>query len=101
MTNDLLQFTHSLIHSLTHLRTYSFTHILIYAFTLWSTKIDQSMQNKANFMENRVDVSYDKSRGYENTHPVFSPKIPNPISPGVQMNLTPVKTTHYALLTTN
>jgi len=52
-------------------------------------------------MENRVDVSYDKSRGYENTPPVFSPKIPNPISLSVQMNLSPYISMNYEPRTMN
>jgi len=58
------------------------------------------MQNKPNFMENRANVSYGISKGYENAPPIFGPKIPNPISPGAQMNLTPYITTHYAPRTT-
>ncbi len=42
-------------------------------------QIDQSMQNKPNFMKNRMNVTYDKSKRYENAPPVFGPKIPNPI----------------------
>jgi len=59
------------------------------------------MQNKPNFMKNPVFVSYDKSNGYENAPLVFSPKIPNPISPGVQMNLSPYKSMNYELRTMN
>jgi len=59
------------------------------------------MQNKPNFMKNQANVTYDKSKRYENAPPIFSPKIPNPISPGVQMNLTSVHTTSYQLPVTN
>jgi len=59
------------------------------------------MQNKPNFMKNPANVSYHKSRSYKNTPPVFSPKIPKPISPSVQMNLTLAQITSYHLPVTN
>ncbi len=59
------------------------------------------MQNKPNFMKNPPNVSYDKSNGYENAPPIFSPKIPKPISPGVQMNLSPYISTNYEPRTMN
>jgi len=59
------------------------------------------MQNKPNFPKNRAIVSYCKTNGYENTPPVFSPKIPKPISPGVQMNLSPYKSMNYEQRTMN
>ncbi len=59
------------------------------------------MQNKPNFHKNRMNVNYYKSKGYENTPPVFGPKIPKPISPGVQMSLSLCITTNYEPRTMN
>jgi len=52
-------------------------------------------------MKNRRIVSYGISRGYEIAPLVFGPKIPNPISPGVQMNLTPYISMNYEQITMN
>jgi len=60
-----------------------------------------NMQNKPNFMKNRANVSYYKSKVSENAPPVFGPKIPNPISPGVQMNLSPYISMNYVQRTMN
>jgi len=43
---------------------YTFTHLRIHSLV---NQIDQSMQNKPNFMKNPQNASYDKSNGYENT----------------------------------
>jgi len=64
-------------------------------------QVDQSMQNKPNFMKNRANISYCKSKGSENAPPVFSPKIPKPISPGVQLNLSPYISMNYEQRTMN
>jgi len=88
MTNGQLQSNYSLIHPFTHLRIHSLVN-----------QIDQSMQNKPNFMKNRRIVSHAISRGYEIAPLVFGSKIPNPILPGVQMNLTPYITIDYRLKT--
>ncbi len=60
-----------------------------------------SMQNEPNFMKNRTNVTYDKSNRYENAPLIFGPKIPNPISPSVQMNLSPYISMNYEPRTTN
>ncbi len=57
MTNDQLQLNRSLIYPFTHLRIDSLVN-----------QIDQSMQNKPNFPQNRVNLSYVKTEGYENGH---------------------------------
>jgi len=52
-------------------------------------------------MKNRHNVTYDKSKRYENAPLIFSPKIPNPISPGVQMNISPYISMNYEQITMN
>ncbi len=57
MTNDQLQLNRSLIYPFTHLRIDSLVN-----------QIDQSMQNKPNFLKNPANVSFAKTKGYENEH---------------------------------
>ncbi len=63
MTNDQLQLNRSLIYPFTHLRIDSLVN-----------QIDQSMQNKPNFLQNRANVSYAKSNGYKNAHRFLAQK---------------------------
>jgi len=77
---------------------YPFTHLRIHSLV---NQIDQSMQNKPNFHKNRMIVSSCKTKDYENAPPIFGPKIPNPISPSVQMNLSSYKSMNYEPRTMN
>ncbi len=63
MTNEQLQLNRSLIYPFTHLRIDSLVN-----------QIDQSMQNKPNFHQNRAFVSYAKTKGYENEPPFLAQK---------------------------
>jgi len=63
MTNDQLQLNRSLIYPFTHSRINSLVN-----------QIDQSMQNKPNFLENRVIVSYGNTNSYENEPPFLAQK---------------------------
>jgi len=63
MTNDQLQLNRSLIYPFTHLRIDSLVN-----------QIDQSMQNKPNFLGNRVIVSSCKLDVYKNEPPFLAQK---------------------------